>query len=532
MLMAVVPDYVDSPLPILDEASDGVVSYSVPVLGGKGDSVHFTPSVSGYDYVVASWGDGSYYTFHLAEKVWMTLGLTPRCIGNDQQRLVYDDLGLPEFNVAEGEISFEYHYHASRSISWRMSNSHLRKYLWMRGARGVRAFFYEARISDSAEVRMLMKGDEHISLRPDGDWCEVDIREHLGGLLLQVWATVDAVSCSLSPEQTAENLLWPGFDGEMTHRRADALTDISWVYLDDLFLEKYEQSGFYDTTPILAHGRWLCSPSYRGQWSFTECERVGRNLVRVPMRELYKPKPDQEILHAHRHATDPQVIQRSNMGEEHIPAKVQRMLDQMLAFGDHLSVLARGYGIDRQPAEIVTFDRGELGRNGWRAYPQLQRLAQVAPLQMSEQAMLVRCKSLHELWQVIPNGLLRRLLQVAGCPQPEIRDLGSLKLLQGLHNIVARLDASQEDAASFASTQEPHGWKERNSSLAALFVLNDLRIADAHDTFSNAVPRLQDLGFDTATLRQGHGRALDFVFDSTIDSFSKINGALGSLIAR
>src|SRR5690606_27146200 len=102
MLMAVVPEAVESPVPILDEAGNGVVSHSVPVLGNKGSSAGFSPSMSGYDYIVASWGDGSHYTYALAEKVWMALGLSPRCLGNEQQRVVYDDLGVPEFAVAEG----------------------------------------------------------------------------------------------------------------------------------------------------------------------------------------------------------------------------------------------------------------------------------------------------------------------------------------------------------------------------------------------------------------------------------------------
>ena len=81
----------------------------------------------------------------------------------------------------------------------------------------------------------------------------------------------------------------------MTHDRADALVETMPVYLDDQFLNRYEQNSHFDTTPVKIYGQWDCSPSYRGQWSFTDCVRVGRNLIKVPMRELYKPKPDREI---------------------------------------------------------------------------------------------------------------------------------------------------------------------------------------------------------------------------------------------
>jgi hypothetical protein len=94
--MAVVPGADGGPIEVQREASDGVVEYSVPFGDTYGCSAEFAPSISGHDFVVAAWGSGSFYTYNLAEKVWMTLGLTPRCVGNDQQRLVYDDLELPD----------------------------------------------------------------------------------------------------------------------------------------------------------------------------------------------------------------------------------------------------------------------------------------------------------------------------------------------------------------------------------------------------------------------------------------------------
>ena len=532
MLMAVVPESVDSPVPIFDEAGHGVVSFSVPVLGGRGESADFSPSMSGYDYIVGSWGDGSYYTYCLAEKVWMALGLSPRCLGNQHQRLIYDDLGVPEFAVAEGEVAREYHFTASRNVTWRMSNTYLRKYLWMRGARGVRTFFYQAKLPDVVEIRQLMGGKSHVDIKADTGWYEVDIREDDGGLLLQVWASVDAVSCDLCPERTADNIIWPGAQGLVTHASADADIATHIIYLDDRFLERYEKSGFYDTTPTLMYGQWHCSPSYRGQWGFSDCSRVGRNLIRVSLRELYKPKPEQEILHAHSFALDPAVAAQFSEDEEHIVSKTQRLLDALLVLGDNLVRLGVAVGHNKTVEELVGFSANEIKDNGWLHYPQLSRLAQVAPLSMSEQDFLGRCKSLHEIWQKVPNGFLKRILEVAGCPKKSVSELGSMKLLQALLNIVEGLDAHDEDVSAFTSTDEPDGWKISNDGLAALFVANDLRIADAHETFANALPRLQDLGFDTASLQQGYGRALDFVMDGVIDAFAKINAPLGRVLAR
>lgn len=531
MIMAVVPEGEPDVTPLLDESSQGVVSYSVPDIANKGGLAEYTPSISGYDYIVASNGDGSFYSYCLAEKVWMSLGLSARCVGNEDQRLVYDDLSLPHLGVAEGEASNEYYWKPKRNVRWTMSNEYLRKYLWMRGAFGVRVFFYEAQLPDTQALRDLMNGTNHVNLKPEGGWYEVDIREHDGGLFLQVWGTVKAVSPELCPAQTADGLVWPDVAGEMTHARANALVDLTHVFLNDKFLERYEQNSVYDSRPVLVFGRWSCSPSYLGQWSFTECTRVGRNLIRVPMRELYKPKPDREIVHAHGFALSAADVAHLDQNEEHIVAKVARFLDQLLTLGDNLSALAARVGIQKPAVEIIHFSRAEVAANGWMAYPNLSHLAQVVPLDMTEQAFLARCKSLHEIWQRVPDGFLKQLLRQAGCSADSVRSLGTLKLLQAILNIVTALNANEENATAFQNNAEPLGWSTRNNAVAALFVNYDLRIADAHSV-AGALAELQRLGFDIANVNQGYGTALDFVFDEVIRSFETINNELRALLQR
>ncbi|HOX68983.1 hypothetical protein [Piscinibacter sp.] len=529
LLMALVPEEDVEKLGVLNEAGDGVVAQSVPRLAKKGDSKEVVPSVSGYDYVVASWGDGSFYTYSLAEKVWMTLGLTPRCLGNDQQRLVYDDLGLPEFGLADGEISAEFHWSASRPVSWHMSNEYLRKYLWMRGAIGVRVFYYRTLLVDRPEIRGLMGGQSHASIDAAGKWCDLDIQEAEGGLLLQMWASVAAVSCELCPEQSAEGLVWPGIDGPMTRDRANATLHGGVVHLDDRFLERYEQSVFYDSTPSR---RGDSNPSYRGQWSFTDCKRVGRNLVRVSIRELYKPKPDREIVHAHKFVVDPALVAGRDLNEEHIVSKTQRFVEQLVLLDEGLLGLAHAVGVNVESNTLFGISRRELDANGWMSYPQLGRLAQVVPLDLAQGAFLSRCKSLHEIWQRIPKGFLRSLLRRAGCPGEALKDLGSLKLLQGLLNIFEELDAHQENADALVSKDEPEGWQRDNQRMAPLFLNNDLRIADAHETLGGALQALQAMGFDIASLNQGYGRAIDFVFDAVTRAFAALNEPLHRVLRR
>lgn len=530
MVMAVIANPPE-PLASLDETRDGLVERSTPWVEREGALADYVPSISGHDYVVAAWGDNSFYSYHLAEKVWMALGLTARCVGNDRQRLVYDDLSRPEYAVAEGEVSSEFEWRLKKDVLWTMSNARLRDYLWMRGAVGARVFFYEAALPETPGLRAVMGGQKHYNASLAGDWCELDLREHDGALLLQVWATVVAVSSERCAAVSADGLVWPG-TGRMTAAAADALASTAIVYLDDRFLERYEQDGAYETTPVWVHKeRWHCSPSYRHQWSFTDCVRIGRNLIRVSIRELYKAKPDIEIVHAHQFALASDIVAQFDLQEEHIVAKTQRLLDAYLNMGDALAALGQIVGLADTAADLTKISRAELRANGWLAYPQLSRLAQVAPRSMSQQAFLTRCKSLHEFSQGIPNGYLRDILIKSGLPRDKVKSLGSLKLLQGILNVVQNLNAERESSAALASTVEPEGWERQNDGLVGLFVANDLRIADAHD-IRGRLNRLEALDFDLAQVNAGYGTALDRVFDRIIDAFSLIHDEINTFMIR
>ncbi len=463
----------------------------------------------------------------------MALGLVPRSIGNEIQKLVYDDLSVPTTHVAEGEISSRYFWRQSRDIRWTMSNEYLRRYLWLRGAQGARVFFYEATLADNPALRDLMTADNRFDLDDEGHWCSVSLLEIDGKIRLQVWATVVAVSCELLPEISALGLQWPGAEPPMTAENLRQLDDRTEVYLDDKFLEKYEQDEVYDYVPTKVYNHhWVSSPSYYGKWSYTNCRRYGRNLIRVSLRDLYRGIPPKETLHAHEYAMDPAVVAQVDANKEHIIKKTERVAAELLDLADNLCALGRVVGIDLAPFDLIKLSRADIEENGWKNAPSLVNLARVASLDMGKQQFLSRCKALHELWQVIPAGDLKRLIIAAGVPAGAIENFRSLKLLQILQNVLERLDRDQEDAHAFPRENEPEGWAEKNRSLAPLFVLNDLRVAEAHTLDRNDLPKLEALGFDRAALRAGYGTALDFVFDSAIESFSRLNALLAALLHR
>jgi len=125
--------------------------------------------------------------------------------------------------------------------------------------------------------------------------------------------------------------------------------------------------------------------------------------------------------------------------------------------------------------------------------------------------------------------LIRRSLSYA---YDKVKGLGSLKLIQSLLNIVEYLNGQHETVDAFTSANEPECWEKSNDELAPLFLNNDLRIADAHDALEKCIFTLQKLGFDTANLSTGYGKALDFVMDGVIHAISAMGTELDKLLRR
>lgn len=532
MLMACVPEQDAHKIDVFQECSNGLVAFSTPTCENKGGINPFTPSVSGYDYVVASWGDGSHNAYFLAEKVLMTLGLSPRVIGNSEQRVVYDDLSAPTIGVAEGDIASEYYWTQKGGIRWTMRNDYLRQYLWMTGCLGVRSFFYEGYLENSQEIGELLGAESHIH-KKIGQWCDFDLRRHEGRLLLQVWASVVALEPVQCPAQDKFTLIWPGDNAPMTPQRVSNFLDREYAYLDDRFLERYEKDAKFEAVPFRHHGTFCSTPSYKGQWSYRDCTRVGRNLLRMSLYELYRGVPCREVYHAHRFALPEAHAMDRDFTEEHIVSKAYRLLEALIELGERLAMLVQAAGVNEAHAsDFLRFSREEFEAEGIRNYPIIQKLAQVAPLDMYEQDFLGRCKTLNEIIVQMRLAPLRRLLRSLGADAADVRDLKALRLLQSIRNIIDHLNEEGEDKEALATSARHTDWKARNQACAPLFINNDLRNAESHESVEESVTELQRLGFDTASLSNGYGRALDFLLDGVINSISGLSAGIDELLER
>ena len=534
MMMVCVPESHLKDLTTLDVSdSDGVVRYSTPCCEEKGGLYPISLKASGYDYIVASWGDGAHYSYSLAEKVWMTLGLSPRAHGNEEQKITYDDLSKPVLGVAKGDIATEHYFDLHKPVHWTIRNDYLRKYLWMIGCYGVRSFYYEAYIEDSQAVRDLLAGQNFYNSTTGNGWADICLRENRGRLLLQVHASVIAVTPDLCAEQDINGFVWPDDVAPLSRIEATSVLTERYIYVDDRVLEKYEKNKIYDAVPFKVGDQYFSCPSYKGQWAFNSCRRIGRNLLRLSLYELYKGVPVQEIQHVNKFAISKNEAIAKGMEGEHIVEKSDRLLHSLILLGENLSELLKiTTGVEISPVDIVTFDRERYINEGFRDFPIFQRLAQVAPREMYQQDFLSRCKTLNEVINRIKSGCLKRVLSGLCIESKGIKDLKTLKLLQVLLNVTQHFNGQYESIQALPRLDGSINIKAENEMLAPLFITNDLRNAESHENIEEHLKHLERGGFEISSVSDGYGDALDFILDGVNLSFDEINNNIRSLLDR
>lgn len=209
---------------------------------------------------------------------------------------------------------------------------------------------------------------------------------------------------------------------------------------------------------------------------------------------------------------------------ENIAAKTVRFKDAFLLLGDNLSKLLSILTAQNILAEdIIQMSKKDLEYEGWYSNERLFKMAKVAPLDMSQDDFLSRCKTVNELFNQIPIGPLKKIALSSGINSDDIKNFRSIKLLHGIKNILDYLFSNHLKISDFKDYPEELKWTEENPSTLGLFVLNDLRQIDAHDKSGNPLNEMKKLGFDVSTCRQGYGKALDFMYDTIIDFLDDFN---------
>lgn len=475
-------------------------------------------TIGGYYSLISSWGNGSFFTYNLSDRFWMTLGLTPRCHNDD--KISWDDISNDETDIAFGELSTEYSYEYKRSISWKIRNDYLRKYLWHLGHAAVRVFYYEQNFPRTKELERIIGKNGYFKDINNNNWYDFRLFVHQDfpdKICLQVDASVVVALPELCPEKTLEDIIWPDLHRSITRYQARTMSFSDRAYFSDNLLKYFENKKDYTIVPTSGYIR------YKDIWAFRDCTRVKRNYISMPYCKIFEGMDVRTIITLRRFAVSKKEVDTAE-DCENIAAKTVRFKNAFLLFGDNLSKLLYILTPKNILAEnIIRMSKKDLEYKGWYSNERLFKMAKVAPLNMTQDDFLSRCKTVNELFNQIPIGPLREIVLSTGINSDDIKNFKSIKLLHGIKNILDYLVSNHLKVSDFKGYPEELKWAEENPSTLVLFVFNDLRQIDAHDKSDNPLNEIKKLGFDISICRQGYGKVLDFMYDCIIDSLHDFN---------
>lgn len=187
------------------------------------------------------------------------------------------------------------------------------------------------------------------------------------------------------------------------------------AYFSDNLLKHFENKKDYTIVPTSGYIR------YKDVWAFRDCTRVKRNYISMPYCKIFEGMDVRTIITLSRFAVSKKEV---DVAEdcENIAAKTVRFKDAFLLLGDNLSKLLSILTAQNILAEdIIRMSKKDLEYEGWYSNERLFKMAKVAPLDMSQDDFLSRCKTVNELFNQIPIGPLKKIALSSGINSDDIK---------------------------------------------------------------------------------------------------------------
>lgn len=478
---------------------------------------------------VLSWETSDAVVHAPSPEFLMTYGLVPRSEGGGA--IIYDDPRGPTPGVVRVTAPAVWDFPTYTPSSVWADRAYVQDYLSLRGMVLVQGFYLQrsGRMDAESEALLGQEAQLEIKLRTR----LIDLRRDGNTLDVQVWggrivAGPGPLPISIDALHT-EGLAWPGITGPVTREAARKL-GLQRVFVRDAVLGAYEGQPGFEVHPESG------AVSYKGQWSVSYCDRIGRDTIRLEVKKLYEGSPDVVVRHWHAFAVEPPQGAEADPKTPSIATRARDIAYSVLALGEHLADLAGRSGLDDlASADFVRLDRRGLEYAGWWHGEGIEPIARHAPLDLGRDDFFERCRYLD---RVIGEGLkvasLRRLLNALGVPKKAHDGLSApLKLLdlQIRMALIAQAQGFQlpEDATRLVELLLAEAPPAR--PLSRLFALNDLRNLASHREdakvfaarFRNALERF---GVDQDQESGGYGRILDKVYDAVTEDLTTAYEAL------
>jgi hypothetical protein len=213
--------------------------------------------------------------------------------------------------------------------------------------------------------------------------------------------------------------------------------------------------------------------------------------------------------------------------------RAREVINGYLTYMKAIEEICDAAGLSSTAEDIGGLSESEINYKGWWNFSELARLGNVAPLTMTYQQFLARCKDIFAVFEGLKSGPLRSLLRTIGIPTDQIKEEG-LKLSAFLCQLATI--AKKEHWSLIGDAEEVvKNWDKdaRLDFYKAIFALNGLRLADAHaisvgDPTAQAA-NLKVFDIESDKFKTGWGLALDHVYDKIAKSLQEATTLLQSV---
>jgi hypothetical protein len=291
------------------------------------------------------------------------------------------------------------------------------------------------------------------------------------------------------------------------------------AYVRDEVLVAYENRPEFDIHPetgTVGNDAW---------WAVGYCRRVGRDHIALELRKLYEGAQFSVIKHYCEYAVKESSVPvpKSDAEKRNIGIRAREVINSYLTYMEAIGDICDAAGLSSTADEIGGLSESEISYRGWWTFPELGRLGNVAPLTMTYQQFLARCKDIFAVFERLKSGPLRSLLRRLGIPQDQIRKEEGLKLSAFLCQLATI--AKREDWGLIGDAEEVVKKWDKDARLdfyKPIFALNGIRLADAHalsvgDPTAQA-SNLKVFDIEPDKFKTGWGLALDRVYDEIAKS--------------
>lgn len=482
--------------------------------------------------LVLSWTSNNRTVQHPDPGLLMAYGLIPRVEENGIVHWDEPAQPTPDVLIVKPVSIYEHFHETPSSVTIR--REYLQDYASLRGRSVVCVFYERWIVTNDEQARLLLGGERYREYRFRDALFRVqtivgeDSRFHI-----DIWGHRLLLRPGSLPVSEDSNrfgeLNWPGVDEPIDDQnwRGQGMT---FVYVRDDVLGRFEGRSEYQINPV--HG----SVAYGGQWSVSDCDRLGRDLIRLELNTLYEGTHPDIIRHYHRHAVSPPAGALDELrAVRNIGVRARDTVFGLTELGESVAELAtRVLGRTVSSADVVSLDRRWLEYHGWWKADAVEPICRHVPISATRDAFVDRCK---DLYQLVGEGLservLRELLIGLGVERTSIKDFRSLKCLCRLVelSLIAQqagldLATDRSDVVSrFTASFDP-------SPCIHLFSLNDLRQLDAHRRGASFPQRLaaglRTVGIDPASTTAGHGLAIDALYDRLATELNQCASAIAT----